>query len=346
MAERLAFVIAIIFLILALAMFIITVIYFIFWRPQVSEPKCSTNNDCQVGQICQADICVVQSCTGSCNSGVCLEGFCTPQNCLSGNDCPSGFACVGGTCVQLGATCSDNSDCFNLTCKNGVCVECNQNSNCPTGQGCFDFACRYPNDGETGTAMITYISPSQSYGNIIAPPAYFCPTDACGTGNGDPISCTINTDCPANCSSCVNNVCRCIQGDLYETCTTNSDCQSGLCDNEEKICIPIGGECAFNFNGESPPIPLSCNSVNPYCVNGICSKSSDGALCGGTGVPNDLCYNPQSVGGIGGSTGMAPFCVNGRCQLSPGLLNQMCTNDESCQYLSSSHLHCVNNRCI
>lgn len=351
--DRLAFSISIIFLILTAAMLIILVFYFLYWRPSIPATSCTSNLNCSVGQICQLGSCVEQTCStdSNCNNNeICINSYCHALTCLIGNDCPTGTACISGSCVAVGSPCSSNSDCFELTCKNGFCVQCNQSSDCETGQGCFNSSvCRYPYDGETGAAMITYISPAQNAGNITAPPAYFCPTSSCGTGpnNINPITCTGgtgNNDCPTNCPFCVNGVCRCTSGEIYETCSRNNDCTSGLCHRGDKICIPSGGQCAYNFNNNEEPCELCCTVGFPYCVNGVCSKISMGAMCGSTGLPEDMCSTPQSLGGVG-PTGITPngmgfFCVNGTCQQNPGTLNQQCTTN-SCQFISDGVLNCV-----
>lgn len=345
-----AFVIAIIFLFIAVAMIIITVLYFLYWRPPIPATSCQSDNNCSIGQICQSGFCVEQICTSNsdCNSnGLCINSYCTSFNCLVGNDCPTGTACTNGSCVKIGGSCQSNSDCFGLSCMNQVCSQCLTNSNCPSGQGCFNNVCRYPYDGETGPSTITYISPAQNNGNITAPPGYFCPSLSCGTGPNtqDPFLCGNDSDlCPASCPFCVNSVCRCTSGALLEECRSNSDCASGLCSHTDngKLCVPLAGECAFNYNGTGG-IKV-CPISKPYCVNGTCSSVSLGAFCGSTGLPFDICNNPQSLGspGITGITqnGMGFFCVNGTCQENPGGLNSLCTPG-SCTFIDNGALVCT-----
>lgn len=354
------FAIGMIFLVITLAMIIITVIYFLFWRPVPPSPSCETNINCSSGQICQLGICVEISCNSNSdcpNNSICIQSSSTPPlsycyslTCNIGNDCPSGTSCISGTCLPTGTSCTSNSNCSQLTCMNSICVQCLSNSDCPIGQGCFNQSCRYPYSGETGLNMITYSSPAQSNGNIAAPPAYFCSNSTCGTsGNNNPIPCS-NTDnrssnvCPNFCQYCVNDYCRCTQGQLYESCQSNKDCLSGLCSETKlgNICVPSGGECAFNYNGTG--CQGCCTVSNPYCVNGKCSNISLGAMCGGTGLPPDMCNNPLSLGAIGttGITndGMGFFCVNGTCQPTPGSLNTLCSGG-SCEFIRNGSLVCT-----
>ncbi len=334
-----AFTLSIIFLTITTSILIIIALYHLFWKPKPSS-TCETSNNCGINQICESGYCIEQLCSSDsdCRDGICINSYCTAFNCLNGNNCPTGTACVYGSCIKTGTSCQSNNDCFELSCMNQVCVQCLSNQNCPIGQGCFDQSCRFPYDGETGPNMITYISSAQNNGNITAPPAYFCSTSICGTGSNDPITCGETGLCPSSCPFCINSVCRCTPGQNLESCRSNGDCISGICSND--ICIPSGGECFANYNGTSEGCPIS----KPYCSNGICSTSSLGAICGSTGMPSDLCNNPQSLGVIG-VTGISPdnmgmFCRNGRCQLNPAQLNDQCTHG-SCQFIEDNVLVCL-----
>jgi hypothetical protein len=342
-----SFVTAIIFLIIAAAMLIIWLIYIFLWRPTTEAPACSNDSNCGITQVCQAGFCAEKLCSTDANcdgNGLCINSYCVPFNCTISNDCPGGSSCIDGNCVKTGGKCKGNADCQSLSCTNGVCVECTIDSSCPTGQGCFNNTCRYPYSGQTGLNLINYPSPAQSNGNIAAPPGYFCPVAACGTGpTGDVINCISATDCPGNCSSCVNSVCRCTKGQLTEHCADNADCESGLC--RGNVCVGSGGQCTSNYDGTTGIIDLgSCPISSPYCVDGLCSPVSLGAACGATGQPEDLCNNLQALGIIG-QTGISPdgmglFCVNGRCQSTPGNLNQLCTPG-SCLFVENEVFVCV-----
>jgi hypothetical protein len=342
------YILAIIFLILGLAIIII-IVYVVVWQPTQPAPSCETDQNCSIGQICQRNSCVEITCTTNddCENGICISPYCYSEQCLTGNDCPNGSACVNNVCVKTGNTCQNNTNCRNLTCLNNRCVQCQVNSDCPTGQGCFNNACRYPYPGETGTNLNFYPSIAQQNGNITAPPGYFCSRTVCGTGTDglDNIPCGITgaTGCPSTCSYCINSVCRCTAGQLYEPCSENTDCLSGLCSVTKlgKVCVPSGGLCAFNYSSTGCtgccPFPSE-----PYCVSGKCSANSLGALCGNTGSPPDLCNNPSALTGVTGTItdNMGFFCVNGFCQQNPGLLNQQCTPG-SCQFLNNNAFICT-----
>lgn len=347
-----SFTIALIFLIIAVILIIVIVIYNLFWRPIIPATSCQNNNNCGAGQVCQGGVCVEITCTSDSDcsgNGICIDSFCTAFTCLSGNDCPINTACTSGNCVRIGNTCQTNADCFELSCMNGVCVQCIMSSSCPIGQGCLSGICQFPNVGDTGVNLINYSSIAQENGNITAPPGYFCPVAVCGTGptGTDPISCDGGTGfatlCPSSCPFCINSVCRCAPGANLEPCRANGDCASGICGATElgQVCIPPGGECIANFNGTGGI--RVCPVSRPYCVNGTCSTVSLGAVCGATGSPPDLCNNPQALGVIG-TTGITPdgmgfFCVNGTCQENPGPLNALCTPG-SCEFIENGVLVC------
>lgn len=344
-----AFFIAIIFLVITVSMLIVTILYFIYWRPPIPATTCESSNGCGVNQICEAGFCKEIICTSDadCQNGICINSYCTAYRCQIGNDCPTGTACVNNLCLKLGNSCVSNNDCNDLSCMNTVCVQCLSDSNCPAGQGCFDRACRYPYHGETGVNLLNFPSTAQNNGNIIAPPGFFCTATICGTGtnNQDFRSCETNELCPSSCPFCVNSVCRCTVGEISEHCRVNPDCVSGLCSNN--ICVPIGGECTRNFDGNSSSctgLGSCCPGSSPYCVNGKCSSVSLGAICGATGLPEDLCSNPMSLG-VPGMTGITPngmgfFCVNGVCQENPGQLNEQCTAG-SCGFIEENMLVCT-----
>ena len=339
---------SVIFLVITISMLIVLVIYLVIWRIPLPATKCETSNQCNVTQVCLSGVCDEKICKSDsdCNgNGICINSYCTTYTCRNSNDCPtnSNLACVTGECIKTGTTCKSNTDCHGLQCINSICSQCISNLDCPTGQGCFNQTCRFPYAGETGTNVINYESPAQDNGNITAPPGYFCFTNNCGTGPSgtNPISCAGDAACPNTCESCVNSICRCTLGQDSEKCRANSDCASGLC-SSEKICIPSGGECDHNY--QAPGCTGCCPTTSPYCVSGKCSPVSLGAICGATGMPGDLCSNPQSLG-VSGPTGITPngmgfFCVNGTCQNTPGVLNELCTTG-SCAFINNTALTCT-----
>jgi hypothetical protein len=251
-------------------------------------------------------------------------------------------------------TCGQNSDCGPLSCRKGICVQCTQNSDCNPGSICINNVCSYgePSAIPPGN-QILYLSNANFNGNISAPSGYYCGSDLCGQSDQPqtPYICGISGTCPETCPYCVSSVCRCVPGDLYESCYQNSDCASDLCRDTERgrICVQ-DDECAFNYN-ENGGQGTCTNPHKPYCVNGICSATSSGALCGSSSDPPDLCANPFSLTHphelISPNTpdGMGFFCVNGHCQMQAGTLNDLCSGN-SCQYINQTSFICNNHRCV
>lgn len=337
------------FLILGLIMIFFIVLYIIFWAPKLTNPPCTTDANCQLSETCVNNFCSEIVCTADDDFGVCLNSYWYPKTCLTSTDCPDQSACLSGFCTEIKTACTTNNDCHSsLTCMNNLCVECNSNTDCPIGTSCQNNICKYGDSSEmVDDTELLYLSNAQFNGNISAPYGYYCSTASCG----DLQTCSDQTSCPQSCPYCVNSVCRCVIGTLYESCSTNLDCQSGLCSetSQGRICVPSAGQCAFNYNKTgstgSCPYPSA-----PYCINGICSAISEGALCGAHGDPENLCSNPEVLTGHRFSDsglnpdGMGFFCVNGRCQMTPGPLNSLCTMN-SCAFIDSGALVCSDGRC-
>ena len=329
------------FLFLSSAMFITLMIVFILDKKKIPGEACDVDGECPVGSECRANICQQTECKSDSDcddSALCFDGYCYPQMCNIGNDCPDGLACSSGFCVTVGGDCTSNNDCRGLSCISNVCGQCTIDGDCPSGQACFSSICRYPTEGETKTGQTFYDSEAQGRGNLAAPPGYFCNSSLCGTS---PTGCDTNSPCSGSCPYCVEGVCRCAKGAIYEGCVTSIDCSSGVCGNSSfgPICYPSGGECVFSYGTEGVSGDGICTEDMPYCAEGKCSRVSEGTLCGGPMLPEDMCSNPISLG-VGGSTGVNPdgmgvYCVQGICSTVPGFLNQICVADDSCGFLGT-----------
>lgn len=355
--------ISLIFLFLSLLSLIFIILYLTFWRPTLQNPICLSTPDCPSGSSCINGYCSEIQCQNNndCHDllkqpAICMNSYCYSYACINSNDCSSDSACINGQCLTIGNSCSRNSDCGSMICHNGSCVQCTQNDDCESGSICINNICKYGDISNiTPGNQILYLSNANFNGNISAPSGYYCGVDICGQPDQPQTphncGCTSDPECPTTCPYCINSVCRCIQGELYESCNQNNDCISGLCADTEKgrICVQKGGECAFNYN-EKGGQGTCTNPHLPYCVDGICSATSNGAFCGASSDPPDLCSNPSKL--INSKTlippttpdGMGFFCVNGRCQSEPGTLNNLCSAN-SCQYINSQGFDCHNGRC-
>jgi hypothetical protein len=206
---------------------------------------------------------------------------------------------------------------------------------------CLNNVCQFPSTETTALGYNIFISLAQNNGNVTAPQAYACPSNICSEQQ-----CSSSVSCPISCPYCINDVCRCTKGVLFENCASNNDCESGVCEETEmgSICIQKGGLCAFNYKPEG--CSGCCPSASlPYCSEGICSSSSLGSVCGATGMPYDLCNNPQSIGSNIVKE-LPYFCVNGICSDRLGKLNDFCTAN-SCEFINGEAFSCNSetNRC-
>lgn len=321
----------------------ILVAYIYRTQPAVQYQSCTMNGDCPFDQTCVEGQCRARTCTGSsdtsCTGGICLDGYCAFDLCLYSNQCPNGApACVDGLCQGINGTCTSNNDCRGLTCRNGKCVQCATSVECSLGEGCFTTTggggvCRYPNLAESLPNFVNYPSTANLIGNVLAPRAYLCPDASCGSSAQ---SCSATQACPSSCPYCVNDTCRCVAGQDREICVKDDDCLSHTCRpiGGNNYCIPPGGECLNNYQGGN----LSCPKTKPYCVEGVCSTSSLGAVCSTPFSAPNLCSDPAVFGLTAITEPVGPFCVDGRCQAEPGQLNQFCTggsgtsDPDPCQY--------------
>ena len=291
-------------------------------REKLPGISCSSSGQCRNGD-CVDGICTQTVCETSddCKHGSCANGYCYNTNCRFSNECESGEACSSGICIPIGTPCADNKDCFNLSCVGKVCQQCSTDGDCLAGQICNANICKYPETSD-------FMSTSKERGNVVAIPAYSCP------------SCVANTPCDdvsPTCPYCVNGFARCTKGELFESCVAGTDCLSGKCGDSPygQVCV-LGTGCAYNYGTTGLPDDTGVCGVNePFCVRGKCSTVSSDAICGGVGMADDLCQ-----GTVGGS-----FCVNGRCSGVQGTLGDFCV-EGSCLFLGENEsMECNNQIC-
>ena len=126
----------------------------------VEAPACISPGDCDDGNVCTTDDCVDGECAfapndgascdaggspGTCDAGACV-GLCDGVDCSSASQCVQDGSCNGqtGACVPGAAepvdtACTEDggSVCDGL----GVCVECNNDNQCPGSQICNNNSC-------------------------------------------------------------------------------------------------------------------------------------------------------------------------------------------------------------
>ncbi len=371
----------------------IVLAYGTVWAPQPGGViPCGSNFDCPANSYCTSNgtcaslTCMSgvgdcdklpgSTCIGITNTNSTLPNYCQMPRCQNSNDCPSGSICgASKRCLPYNSTitCKSGFDCYGgeLPCMNGVCAQCNSDNQCDIGQICRNGVCLYPSIGSTQCNSSSGFIPvgASALGYNPRLPYGFC----CSSG-------TLGSACPCPSGQfCINGQCRCVKGQLFETCRSNTDCASNNCIpgpsslGTSGVCGFTGGaglgaqQCLTNYN---PNVlsnnPLSCSSASPYCINGTCQKASLGAFCGGgfnasnsglcngSGVYTTSIAKFTNVADIPPAppNGMGPFCVNFTCSSLPGGLNSACNSDFDCGSFVNSSLgenlsfKCINNHCV
>jgi len=121
---------------------------------------CTQNSDCEDNNECTDNACVAGACEftnndsntcsvgglpGTCNAGTC-EGLCAPDTCSD-----NGIECQTDVCDPADGSCDAQNDGINAGCDfgpgpgvcdgAGACVQCNMDSQCPSGETCVNNAC-------------------------------------------------------------------------------------------------------------------------------------------------------------------------------------------------------------
>ena len=218
--------------------------------------------------------------------------------CVAKTDCAAQItACVANTCdaaahtcgtenVAKGASCTDDGGSF---CDgNGVCVGCNQDSDCAdTGTLCQIKACDTtthtckPNDAAKGTTC-------NDNGGVVCNDGGVCVAMHCTDGVMD--SDETDVDCGGSCGA------TCTDTTPQQACKVPGDCVSGVCHGSPSKCQPpsctdgvkngdetdkdCGGACDAAANGSKTCADKLQCKTNADCKNGSCF----GAVGGGLGT--------------------------------------------------------------
>ena len=210
------------------------------------------------------DSCVVG---GTCNSGICIEGFCCATSCASDETCAAPEREGICTIVPIVVECTFDDECFDIPdagdpgiCRDGFCCE----------NSCNEGRCN--------------IEPFQG----------LCiPTRPVGSECEDERDCTSGFCANGRCcrESCEDGFCGNIEGvcelpfELGEACQEDGECVSDICDefdgiccserctveqqcNEDGNCVPFGQTPTPNQPGDSCVDGGDCTTGN--CVDGIC----------------------------------------------------------------------------
>ncbi|KAL9933330.1 hypothetical protein V8E36_008048, partial [Tilletia maclaganii] len=214
--------------------------------------SCTTSAECFSGN-CASGICQRQVKGGACLKNAncasynCYSNVCSAPSkiygvCSSKTPCKRGLQCTQeGICKYgAGTGCSNNKQCFNNACINGVCSpgqtrpndRCGSDSDCVSGKcdSSNSFQCRQDDGAYVDCpATITY-----EYGYQIVDP--------------DPV---------------------CTRFSLGQPCLNNGECEIGICKN---------GICSANGDGQSCVVTAQCSNEDSFCKNGVCTNPADGTL--------------------------------------------------------------------
>jgi len=160
-------------------------------------------------------------------------------------DCDGFDLCTGLT----GENCTGSEECETGICSGGVCIECESDNDCNTGEYCLLGICEEKK--KTG-------------GNCSE--NYECNSDNCF--NGRCIECKLNTDCNPG-EYCGNGICKKLIT-LGDGCKRNEECLTGRCND---------GKCACVQDSD-------CESK--YCNDGVCEEKivEETVILEGAKAPN------------------------------------------------------------
>ena len=277
--------------------------------------KCSSDNDCVLGQIC-------------------TQGLCADKVELVNGKLPSKLGDGGQDSAPPGTSCSYSSECpGNQICKSGSCVlQCLGNKDCSPGTSCVGNVCGagWPADASADSPVQTG-APCKLNSDCTAP--LICSVGSCE------LECKTAVDCPPG-KQCIGNRC------LFEApvgappgygqaCALTSQCPGGL------YCI--SGACVFECVNN-----LDCNVNAGYCcAQNSCLKG--GALCNADAGPGDGGPPPDASTGktCGGDlecqdnslcNGIEQ-CVKGYCYLGEPPCDDLnpCTADSCSETAGCTH---------
>jgi hypothetical protein len=260
--------------------------------------RCTTDQDCSAGNICQNGSCGLrglgQKCGsgGECESGNCVDGVCCNEAC-------GGFCrfCASpqavGRCVNVGAGTPDQRYAAGNRDPAKVCIDqgptsCGRNGLCNGSAGCQLYRATTVCKGESCNASSdVYSAPStcDGAGKCIAGATDACSPYQCN-GSRCGIACGTNNDCvPPN--TCINGSCG--KKPTGAVCSQDNECGTGQC--EQGVCCATACtascfSCALSGAARGTCTAVADGGVDPARVckdQGPASCANDG-LCNGSGA--------------------------------------------------------------
>ncbi|MDI3291309.1 MopE-related protein [Polyangium sp. 15x6] len=302
--------------------------------------SCGGNVDC-ASNFCVDNVCCNVACNGTCEACTAAltngaDGTCAPvkANAESNNECPIGECNGAGVCeVDLGATCTQDSQCASGSCVDGVCCNTACSGTCE--------ACNVMAAQGTCTSVPADTDPANECaadcngaGACELANGGGCTLDAqCGSGiciEEDGVCC--DTACNGLCEACsaaktggTNGVCAPIKsGDDPESeCAGSLQCNgAGACELGNGAACADGTECESGFCVDNICCDAACNGTCEACsaaktggTDGTCSfvkvntdldnECPGAADCNGAGA----CELPNGAG----TCTQGSQCVSGSC---------------------------------
>ncbi len=278
---------------------------------------------CDVGEVCQAGICVERPCTDTsctdppgdpvcydlparCEEGICIYESVIGRSCDDSDDCSQNDIChEKGVCVGTPLACDDppppvcdGSQRLLVSESPGSCTEgsCNYSTveiECP--QGCLDGACR----GDLCEGVICEDHPSAECINANVLRIFHSPGDCSSGLCSYPFD---DTYCQDGCQNgkCVGDVC---DGVICEDPPSDFcvDSHTLRIFNSSGLCV--GGDCDYTFddiNCENGCTGDECIGCTPNCDARECGNDGCGGDCG-ICPADDICQNGTCVPSCSGA---------------------------------------------
>jgi hypothetical protein len=332
---------------------------------------CMSAADCEHGycnelvEQCMPATCQDKVLSGNETDVDCGGAFCLP--CQDGYDCAKHTDCVNGICNEsvgkcMPMSCSNNLLDANETdvdCGGNLCHACKQGQRCAKSSDCSSSMC----DHELGICLSSSCGDGIKNGEETD---VDCGGTLCGQCDVG-LACAADNDCATEVCDDVKHVClhgQCGDGEMNnaetdidcggDTCTpceatqgceAASDCRSGLCDNEQGICLPE--TCADGMtNGNETDVDcggLHCSKCamgdhcqdDKDCFSKLCDPESEVCIAEtcGNGI-QDLSETDVDCGGedcppceLKNNCTQHDDCVSGLCDADQGVcIGHLCAN--------------------
>ncbi|MBK7152882.1 MAG: VCBS repeat-containing protein [Sandaracinaceae bacterium] len=297
---------------------------------------CTSNRDCQGGEVCRSEFCRTacggpSDCIGALS--VCDEvlGYCV--ECVGHGDCGANEACTGSVCTffcREHAACGDDDFCVFDT---GACAprECESTSECAGGYQCDDFVCVSIDDlvCEAGEQRCSPDGREALRCNADGTMEAMEGCDAgatCVLASGQ--TACLEVVCVSDEVGCVDAATRfvCDASGTLRTdtgCGSDAYCEGGSC--HTRVCTPSTVRCASggreicNALGsayEAAPCGGAQECVDGTCVDRVCANGTSRCVANTlTGrevcAPNGLAW--QSMPCDGTQTCSAGVCMSRIC---------------------------------